>query len=170
LLILSLRFSYSITSANLLDTILKPSRTASARRLIVTTVTDQHEQVKPASLSATLAAKPFFKIGEVAKLVGVKPHVLRYWESEFPTLKPKKNPSGQRIYARADIEAIVEIQNLLYNERYTISGARKMLTRQQLRGSLDVDGMQTAGLPQTLAHLKAHVYELLDLLDRESTT
>lgn len=133
-------------------------------------MTDKHEQEKPTSLSATLATKPFFKIGEVAKLVGVKPHVLRYWESEFPTLKPKKNPSGQRIYARVDIEAIVEIQNLLYNERYTISGARKMLTRQQALDSLDVDNRRTASLPQALTHLKEHVYELLELLDREPTT
>jgi len=133
-------------------------------------VADKREQVKPASLADQLAAKPFFKIGEAAKLLGVKPHVLRYWESEFPTLKPKKNPSGQRIYARADIEAIVEIQNLLYNERYTISGARKMLTRQQTMAPLDLDGMQTAHLPQALAHLKEHVYELLELLDRKPTT
>ena len=77
------------------------------------------------------ATKPFLKIGEVAKLLRVKPHVLRYWESEFPSLKPKKNPSGQRIYAKADIEAIVEIKNLLYTQRYTISGAKKMLARQE---------------------------------------
>jgi hypothetical protein len=50
-----------------------------------------------------LATKPFFKIGEVAKLLGVKPHVLRYWESEFPSLKPRKNPSGQRLYAKTDL-------------------------------------------------------------------
>ena len=85
-------------------------------------------------------------------------------------LKPKKNPSGQRIYVRADIEAIVEIQNLLYNERYTISGARKMLTRQQTMAPLDLDSIRTAGLPQALTHLKEHVYELLELLDREPTT
>jgi DNA-binding transcriptional MerR regulator len=133
-------------------------------------VTDKREQVKPVRLADQLAAKPFFKIGEVAKLIGVIPHVLRYWESEFPTLKPKKNPSGQRIYVRADIEAIVEIQNLLYNERYTISGARKMLTRQQTMTPLDLDGLQTARVPQALAHLKEHVYELLELLDRKSTT
>ena len=77
-----------------------------------------------------LAAKPFFKIGEVARLLGVKPHVLRYWESEFPSLKPKKNPSGQRLYARADIEALTEIRNLLYTDCYTISGARQLLAYQ----------------------------------------
>ena len=77
-----------------------------------------------------LATKPFFKIGEVARLLGVKPHVLRYWESEFPSLKPRKNPSGQRLYARADIETLTEIRNLLYTDCYTISGARQLLAYQ----------------------------------------
>ena len=77
-----------------------------------------------------MAAKPFFKIGEVARLLGVKPHVLRYWESEFPTLKPRKNPSGQRLYARADIETLTEIRDLLYTDCYTISGARQLLAYQ----------------------------------------
>ena len=77
-----------------------------------------------------LAAKPFFKIGEVATLLGVKTHVLRYWESEFPSLKPRKNPSGQRLYARADIETLTEIRNLLYTDCYTISGARQLLAYQ----------------------------------------
>ena len=134
---------------------------------------DKPESTKPLSLSEQLAAKPFFKIGEVAKLMGVKPHVLRYWETEFPSLKPKKNPSGQRIYARADIEAIVEIQNLLYNERYTISGARKMLSRQHLAATSKEgggEGTESVQYPQTLAHLKEHVYELLELLDRTPTT
>ena len=78
-----------------------------------------------------MATKPFFKIGEVAKLLGVKPHVLRYWESEFPCLKPKKNPSGQRLYAKADIEMLMEIKNLLYTDCYTISGARQLLAYQR---------------------------------------
>ena len=78
-----------------------------------------------------MAAKPFFKIGEVAKFLGVKPHVLRYWESEFPCLKPKKNPSGQRLYAKADIDTLLEIKNLLYTDCYTISGARQLLAYQR---------------------------------------
>ena len=85
----------------------------------------------PASGWILLTAKPFFKIGEVAKLLGVKPHVLRYWESEFPSLKPRKNPSGQRLYAKADIETLTEIRNLLYTDCYTISGARQFLAYQR---------------------------------------
>jgi DNA-binding transcriptional MerR regulator len=89
---------------------------------------------------------------------------LRYWESEFPTLKPKKNPSGQRIYSRDDIETIVEIQNLLYNERYTISGARQMLTRQL--SLTPPETVFTETVPQALADLKKHVSELLAMLER----
>jgi DNA-binding transcriptional MerR regulator len=111
-----------------------------------------------------LDAKPFFKIGEVAKIIGVKPHVLRYWESEFPSLRPKKNPSGQRIYAKADIEAIVEIKNLLYNEQYTISGAKQMLARQH-EIILTESPRHAATITQALVRLKTHIHDLLTLLD-----
>jgi DNA-binding transcriptional MerR regulator len=115
-------------------------------------------------LNEFLAAKPFFKIGEVARVIGVKPHVLRYWESEFPSLRPKKNPSGQRIYARSDVEAIVEIKNLLYNERYTISGAKKTLARQS-EASLPRGRMSEAAFVRSLTQLKAHVHELMAMLE-----
>ena len=92
-----------------------------------------------------MVTKPFFKIGEVAKMLGVKPHVLRYWESEFPSLKPKKNPSGQRLYAQADIAALMEIKNLLYTDCYTISGARQLLAYQR-SSSHDTH----KGIPETL--------------------
>jgi DNA-binding transcriptional MerR regulator len=116
-------------------------------------------------LSDSLAAKPFFKIGEVAKLLDLKPHVLRYWESEFPSLQPKKNPSGQRIYAKADIEAIVEIKNLLYNERYTISGAKRLLAHQQYAGRKACDP-PAAVRAQALGRLKSSIHELLRLLNQ----
>ena len=119
------------------------------------------------SLAADLfVAKPFFKIGEVAKLLGVKPHVLRYWESEFPSLKPKKNPSGQRIYAKADIEAIVEIKNLLYNQRYTISGAKRMLTRQEVEEHSGASNRSEGAFFQEVQYLKKYIHELLILLQR----
>jgi DNA-binding transcriptional MerR regulator len=127
-------------------------------------VKDQNGQTHSSDFIHRMQAKPFYKIGEVAKLLDVKPHVLRYWESEFPTLKPKKNPSGQRIYSRDDIETIVEIQNLLYNERYTISGARQMLTRQLSLAPPETVFTET--VPQALADLKKHVSELLAMLER----
>lgn len=75
----------------------------------------------------TYPDKLFYKIGEVSKISGIEPYVLRYWESEFPFLRPRKSKSGQRIYVRKDLELILEIKNLLYRERYTIAGVRKRL-------------------------------------------
>ena len=127
-------------------------------------MTNERHRSQTLFVADLLATKPFLKIGEVAKWVGVKPHVLRYWESEFPSLKPRKNPSGQRIYAKADIEAIVEIKNLLYNQRYTISGAKKMLARHEEEAlpSNPIDN----SFSQEVKYLKKHIQELLALLQR----
>lgn len=79
--------------------------------------------------------KLFFKIGEVCELVGVQAHVLRYWESEFSTLSPQKNKSGQRSYRRRDVEIALRIKQLLYNEMFTIAGAKKKLQLEQREGN-----------------------------------
>src|SRR5512147_2826177 len=71
--------------------------------------------------------KLFFKIGEVCEITDTQPYVLRYWESEFPSLAPAKNSSGQRIYRRKDIETVLRIKQLLYDEGFTIAGAKKRL-------------------------------------------
>jgi DNA-binding transcriptional MerR regulator len=71
--------------------------------------------------------KLYFRIGEVAKLAGIKPYVLRFWESEFNGLGPKKSGTGHRLYRRKDVEMVLEIKRLLYEKRFTIEGARKML-------------------------------------------
>ena len=78
-------------------------------------------------MSLKIPDKLFFKIGEVAELAGVEQHVLRYWEDEFDTLSPNKNRSGQRLYEKKDVELILEIQQLLYQDKYTIAGAKKKL-------------------------------------------
>ncbi len=72
--------------------------------------------------------KLFYKIGEVSKIAGVEPYVLRYWESEFPFLKPRKSKSGQRIYVKKDLELILQIKDMLYKERFTIEGVRRRIT------------------------------------------
>jgi DNA-binding transcriptional MerR regulator len=69
--------------------------------------------------------KLFYKIGEVSKIAEVEPYVLRYWETEFSFLKPRKNKSGQRVYVKKDLEMVLLIKRLLYEERYTIEGVRK---------------------------------------------
>jgi DNA-binding transcriptional MerR regulator len=71
--------------------------------------------------------KLFFRIGEVSRLVGVEPYVLRYWESEFPGLSPKKSNTGQRMFRRKDVEMLLNIKQLLYEKKFTIEGARKAL-------------------------------------------
>ena len=76
-----------------------------------------------------VAEKLYYRIGEVCEIVGVEPHVLRYWETEFPSLAPPKNKAGQRTYRPKDIELLLTIRKLLYEEGFTIAGARKQLSR-----------------------------------------
>jgi DNA-binding transcriptional MerR regulator len=71
--------------------------------------------------------KLYFRIGEVARLAGIKPYVLRFWETEFGSLGPKKSGTGHRLYRRKDVELVLEIKRLLYEKRFTIEGARKFL-------------------------------------------
>src|ERR1043165_1008930 len=85
--------------------------------------------------ATVIPEKIYFKIGEVCDLVGVQPHVLRYWETEFPMLSPQKNRSGQRSYRRRDVEMALRIKQLLYNEMFTIAGARKKLQTEHREGN-----------------------------------
>src|SRR5229473_8419120 len=71
--------------------------------------------------------KLYFRIGDVARLANIKPYVLRFWETEFPGLGPKKSGTGHRLYRRKDVELVLEIKRLLYEKRFTIEGARKFL-------------------------------------------
>jgi DNA-binding transcriptional MerR regulator len=93
----------------------------------------------PENTAATIATqeipdKLYFRIGEVARLAGIKPYVLRFWETEFPSLGPKKSGTGHRLYRRKEVEMVLEIKRLLYEKRFTIEGARKFL---DTRGKVD---------------------------------
>ncbi len=88
--------------------------------------------------------KLFFKIGEVCEITDTQPYVLRYWESEFPALAPAKNSSGQRIYRRRDIETVLRIKQLLYEEGFTIAGAKKRLEQELL----EKNGADRRGAPE----------------------
>ena len=79
--------------------------------------------------------KLFFKIGEVADLAGVEQHVLRYWEDEINALKPSKNKSGQRLYQKSDVALVLEIKRLLYEEKFTVAGAKNKLKRSKRKGT-----------------------------------
>ncbi len=78
--------------------------------------------------------KNYFRIGEVGKILGVEPYVVRYWESEFKTVRPIRTRSDQRLYRKKDVEQLLEIKNLLYEEMFTIAGARKHLARSNKGG------------------------------------
>jgi len=81
--------------------------------------------------SSEIPEKLYFKIGEVAELTGIQPYILRYWETQFTTLRPTKSPRGQRLYRRNDVLAVLRIKELLYQRRFTIAGARRHLAAEQ---------------------------------------
>jgi DNA-binding transcriptional MerR regulator len=148
--------------------------------------------------AVAIPEKLFFKIGEVCELAGVQAHVLRYWESEFPMLAPQKNRAGQRVYRKRDVEMALRIKELLYEDQYTIAGAKKRLTN-ELRGGAaksklngDEEGQvisepssadsesftrsfvstaapATAEERQGLKQLAAELRELLSLLEQHET-
>ncbi len=103
----------------------------------------------------TIPNKRFFKIGEVSKIVGVPTHVLRYWEREFSLLRPRRAPSKQRLYRRRDVETLLQIKNLLHDQKYTIAGARKKLHPPSVPSSPH----------QTLEEIKEELVALRRLLD-----
>jgi len=116
----------------------------------------------------TSPGKMYYSISEVSVMTGVKPHVLRYWESEFPTLRPKKNRAGNRNYRPKDIQAILVIRDLLYKEKFTISGARKKLAEVYGNPETLIDQMQIPfsdpHARQILLAIKTDLEELRDLL------
>lgn len=89
--------------------------------------------MRSSTQTKTIPEKMFYKIGEVSEIVDIEAYVLRYWESEFPFLKPRKNKSGQRVYARKDLEMVMQIKDLLYKEKYTIAGVRKRFSDNSIK-------------------------------------
>jgi len=100
-------------------------------------------------VKARVQKRLYYKIGEACKELGIQPYVLRYWETEFPALAPSKSRSGQRVYSEKELEVIRRIKQLLYEEGYTIAGAKKKLETELANGSLDGEG--TAAAPEAPA-------------------
>lgn len=114
--------------------------------------------------------KLFFRIGEVSQLVGVKEYVLRYWESEFPALSPRKSSSGQRMFRRKDVELLLRIKHLLYSQKFTIEGARKAL-QEKSKSAAPVVVQETKSSAQTelftpspLPEIRKQISEILQIL------
>lgn len=108
--------------------------------------------------------KLYFRIGEVSKLVGVEPYVLRFWETEFPTLAPKKTGTGHRLFRRKDVELLFQIKHLLYEKRFTIEGARQSLRK----GPAEAEPPAQASLflDEPLAHIRKELSEVLEILNK----
>jgi len=114
-----------------------------------------------AESATALPDKLFFRIGEVGRITGVKPYVLRYWETVFPRIRPQKTRSGQRLYRRKDVETVLLVKKLLWEQRFTIEGARKRLrdvqgadpAEDELRGKRT--DKRTAELEETLRQAEA---------------
>jgi DNA-binding transcriptional MerR regulator len=113
--------------------------------------------------------KLFYRIGDVSEITGIKPHILRYWEAEFSVLHPRKNEAGQRVYERRDVELIIEIKKLLYEQRYTISGAKKFLARQHRKVSQKPAVAPGSGdISAALNMCRQELRGLLALLDKNA--
>jgi DNA-binding transcriptional MerR regulator len=106
----------------------------------------------------------FFSIGDVCELTGLKPHVLRYWESQFRFLSPAKNRSGNRVYQRREIELITLVKHLLYTEKFTIEGARRRIEHYRRTGQLRAEARSALEREQ-IVDLLGQLNEILEILD-----
>lgn len=106
-------------------------------------------------MTADAVEKLYYRIGEVEALTGVPAYVLRYWESEFKLLRPKKNPAGQRIYRKRDVELVMRIRRLLYDERLTLEGAKKRLLVESRKGGEQLPlGLRETAYGDTLRRVR----------------
>ena len=113
-----------------------------------------------------LPAKLYYRIGEVASIVGVEPHVLRYWETEFRSIRPQKSAKGQRVYTRRDVETLLKVKELLYAHRFTIAGARRKLREGGLEppGPDDASVEEVQRMRRALLDIRGEVAVLIDEL------
>jgi DNA-binding transcriptional MerR regulator len=115
-------------------------------------------------LSPNKSSKIYYSISEVSEITGVKPYVLRFWEKEFPHLKPKKNRAGNRSYQLKDIDAINQIKHLLYEDGFTIEGARSRLKNFKQKKSGGTKSKENVRLRGLLSDVKKELNEILKLL------
>ncbi len=121
------------------------------------------------SVRRELPAKLYYRIGEVAGIVGVEPHVLRYWETEFRSIRPQKSAKGQRIYSRRDVETLLKVKDLLYAHRFTIAGARRKLREGGVEPPPADEGMnseEAQRMRETLLSIRGELVALMDELAR----
>ena len=115
-------------------------------------------------MSDRIAEKEYYSIGDVCEIADLKPHVLRYWETQFSVLRPTKNRAGNRVYRRKEIKLIQLLRHLLYTERYTIEGARQKLDQLRKDGKLK-KAARVAWDQETIRDLRREADELVELLE-----
>jgi DNA-binding transcriptional MerR regulator len=108
--------------------------------------------------------KLFFRIGEVSTMLGLEPYVLRYWETEFPSLSPKKSGTGHRLYRRKDVELLLQIKHLLYEKRFTIDGARQHLHAEAKSASKDIKQEQQPLFSDPLPEIRRELSDILKMM------
>jgi len=114
-------------------------------------------------VSESIVKKAYYSIGDVCDLTGLKPHVLRYWETQFDVLRPTKNRAGNRVFRPKDIELILLVKNLLYEQKYTIEGANQKLLEMRRGGELEGGQQEVLG-PEFLASMKEELEALAKIL------
>ncbi|MFO0592216.1 MAG: MerR family transcriptional regulator [Polyangiaceae bacterium] len=118
-----------------------------------------------------IPAKLYFRIGEASSVIGVEPHVLRYWETEFRSIRPKKSARGQRVYSRRDVETLARVKELLYEQGFTIAGAKRRLRERGVEppepGDPSVE--EARRMREALLELRGELSGLLDELTSEIT-
>jgi DNA-binding transcriptional MerR regulator len=110
-------------------------------------------------MSESIVKKAYYSIGDVCDLTGLKPHVLRYWETQFDVLRPTKNRAGNRVFRPKDVELILLVKNLLYDQKYTIEGANQKLIDSRKGGGLEGEQHEVLG-PEFLASMKEELEAL----------
>jgi len=112
-------------------------------------------------MTTEVAEKLYYRIGEVESITGIPAYVLRYWESEFKLLRPRKNPAGQRVYRRRDLELVQRIRTLLYDERLTLEGAKKRLLAESRKGAEQLQfGLKEAAYAGALRRIRDRLTRL----------
>ncbi len=122
------------------------------------------ENIKP---PLPVPDKLFYKIGEVSKITGVEPYVLRYWETEFSFLRPRKNKSGQRVYVKRDLDLLLQVKRMLHQERYTIEGVRKRFEEGVLKSAeqpvaVDKEKKHQQDPSEVIGYVKNRLRDILD--------
>jgi DNA-binding transcriptional MerR regulator len=119
--------------------------------------------------SGARLTKLYYRIGEAAEIVGVEPHVLRYWETEFRSVRPQKSAKGQRVYTRGHIETLLKVKDLLYSHRFTIAGARTKLRQgglEPLGSKEQSSNEEVERLRQVLLTIREDLVAMMDELER----